>query len=129
EPGHPDYYALHDPQIIEDRHERAKEDDGGQHLEGKETPEAAILARADGQIPKNELRPLGRKIEDQHEEGADPREEGLWPRERREELAHRLTLQDENGEGDLEKEARADHSPIDLAAMSGKRIRNPDDDA
>ena len=89
---------LHDTEVVQDRHQRREDDDRREHLGEEEEPRGALGARAQRERAEDEAGPVGHVPEEDDEEAGEPREALRGPSQRRERLAHRRPLEDDDGE-------------------------------
>ena len=102
------HHHLHDAEVVEDREQGGHEDDGGQHLEREDEPDAAAPRLA--QRPEHELRALERQGEERADLLSQPAEDPLADGD----------LQDEQGQRELEAQAPGHGLEADGAPVGGE---------
>ena len=124
-PGHPLHHPLHDAQVVEHRHQRGEEDNGGQHLEGEDEPESLRLqvfrkcfgkVALGGQRVKHEAGAVGGKADDDDKKFTHPFKY----------LAAVGGLQHQQSKKHLQPQAGGHQAPVDPAAVIRKQNGDAD---
>ena len=114
--GRPAHHALHDVEVVQDRHQRREEDDDRQHAEGKRGQHPAV--RRSRVFARHAEYEQGANVDEAEQAGEDVAE-------LREDELPWHGAQREKREDELQGQAADDHPPRNQAALRAKQPGEP----